>query len=299
MDYTGLTRRLRDGAVPSVFPAYPKYLQTTKVISCSSPKCRPNDLAGDSATRIAFSSETTDPENNSASSSSGNMEYSAPTAVGEESVSHSMSDLELTPRKRKLTEKIVELHSSLDSTKKKITVLQQKVRRQRKKLMTNKEVIDSLVEQKLLTTDAALILEKSLPPGTYSLVNRALNINRKGKSVMYDPELCSFALTLPYYLPKAYEYVRCKFNYALPSPRTIRAWYMKLNCEPGFSKECFNAIELHAQSSLMKGLIPSVCLSIDDMCLKEHVEFDGKRIIGYVDMGTEIENERLPTAKMA
>ncbi|KAG8231890.1 hypothetical protein J437_LFUL009739 [Ladona fulva] len=48
-----------------------------------------------------------------------------------------------------------------------------------------------------------------------------------------------------------------------------------------------------------KGLIPSVCLSIDYMCLKEHVEFDGKRIIEYVDMGTEIENDSLPTAKMA
>ncbi|KAG8228811.1 hypothetical protein J437_LFUL008732 [Ladona fulva] len=49
----------------------------------------------------------------------------------------------------------------------------------------------------------------------------------------------------------------------------------------------------------MKVLLPSVCLSIDDMCLKEHVEFDGEKIIGYVDMGLEIENDSLPTAKMA
>ncbi|XP_046383548.1 uncharacterized protein LOC124154082 isoform X2 [Ischnura elegans] len=39
MDYTGQTRRLRDGAVPSVFPTYPKHLQSTKMVCCSADGC--------------------------------------------------------------------------------------------------------------------------------------------------------------------------------------------------------------------------------------------------------------------
>lgn len=45
-------------------------------------------------------------------------------------------------------------------------------------------------------------------------VNTGGNVNRS----KYPPELRSFAITLHFYSPKAYNFVRKKFNLALPHP---------------------------------------------------------------------------------
>lgn len=55
----------------------------------------------------------------------------------------------------------------------------------------------------------------------------------KGK---YPPVLRSFALTLHFFSPKAYEYVRRTFYTCLPHPRTLQKWYEKTEGEPGFTK---------------------------------------------------------------
>lgn len=84
----------------------------------------------------------------------------------------------------------------------------------------------------------------------------------------------------------------------MPCPRTIRSWYVKIDCEPGLCRESFNAIEMKVAESKQKNKTPLVCLSIDDMSLKEHVEYSGGKIIRYIDTGTEINNDNLSTAKM-
>lgn len=60
------------------------------------------------------------------------------------------------------------------------------------------------------------------------LSNQMLLKSSNGKSKQkYSPALRAFALTLHYYSPKAYEYVRKTFDTCLPSTRTIRKWYEK------------------------------------------------------------------------
>lgn len=49
---------------------------------------------------------------------------------------------------------------------------------------------------------------------------------------IYSPEIRSFALTLDFYSPKAYEYVRGMFKNALPDRRTLRKWYETVEFEP-------------------------------------------------------------------
>lgn len=48
-----------------------------------------------------------------------------------------------------------------------------------------------------------------------------------------------------------------------------------------------------------QGKIIRVGLMTDDMAIKQHLEFDGKAILGYVDLGTGIDDDSLPAARNA
>jgi len=58
-----------------------------------------------------------------------------------------------------------------------------------------------------------------------------------------SPELRSFALTINFYSPTAYNYVRKTFNKCLPHASTIRKWYSVIDGSPGITAESLNAIK--------------------------------------------------------
>lgn len=58
------------------------------------------------------------------------------------------------------------------------------------------------------------------------------------------PELRSFSLTLHFYSPTAYNYVRKTFNKCLPHPSTLRKWYSVIDGSPGITEESMNAIKM-------------------------------------------------------
>lgn len=58
----------------------------------------------------------------------------------------------------------------------------------------------------------------------------------------------SFALTLHFYSPKAYNYARKHWDKLLPHPSTVRQWYRLVDGAPGFTKETFDAMTLRATS---------------------------------------------------
>jgi hypothetical protein len=68
------------------------------------------------------------------------------------------------------------------------------------------------------------------------LLKRKLTSNSRQP---YSDDLRSFALTLHFYSPKAYEYVRSSFAMALPNPSTLRLWCSAVNGKPGFTIESF------------------------------------------------------------
>lgn len=118
-----------------------------------------------------------------------------------------------------------------------------------------------------------------------------------GSKQCYSKELKQFSVTLQYYSPKAYLYVRKTFNNLLPNPRTLRRWYMVVDGNPGFTMESFESISKMAKDR-------SICcnLVIDEMCIRRHVEMDSQRKIhGYINMGAEYsyDNDNIPEAKNA
>ena len=61
--------------------------------------------------------------------------------------------------------------------------------------------------------------------------NQLKNNERKTNGRRYDDEIKKFALTLNFYSPRAYEYVRSIF--CLPHSSSLTEWTSSVKCEPG------------------------------------------------------------------
>ena len=135
--------------------------------------------------------------------------------------------------------------------------------------------------------------QKALPPQMRSAMLRQIHGKKE-----YDADVRCFALTLHYYSPKAYNYVRSVWNNALPAPSTIRKWYQNLDGEAGITKQALEAIQLRSRDSSKPVLVNLV---IDEMAIRQQRIFLNDRFYGQVDLGTGLgkEDETASLAKNA
>lgn len=115
----------------------------------------------------------------------------------------------------------------------------------------------------------------------------------------YDPTIRSFALTLSFYSPRAYNFVRNTFNRSLPHLSTLSKWYQSIDGTPGFTKEALVALKLKSQDAASCGKQILCNLVFDEMAIRRQVEWTGTKFTGHVDIGTKLENDILPVAKEA
>ncbi|KAL4156088.1 hypothetical protein QTP88_000123 [Uroleucon formosanum] len=205
-------------------------------------------------------------------------------------------DLE-TPRRRKL---FWNTHTKmLDEKNQKKRLLEQKNRRLESKISSLNTLVDELKKECQLNASYSHILKNIGTEEGKQLLMRQLQIST-GKSIC--PILRKFAMTLHFYSPSAYSYVRTIFSKALPDVSTIRKWYSKLDGLPGMTKESFQAISLKVKEMKVNGKQLYGCLVMDEMSIKQHVHWTGTRHQGYIDFGlggkTE-EMDNLPYAKDA
>lgn len=96
----------------------------------------------------------------------------------------------------------------------------------------------------------------------------------------YSPRLRSFALTLHYYSPKAYDFVRTTFDTCIPHPRTLKKLYETVGGAPGFTTESFETIAFKASKTdypIYANLV------VDEMAIRKRIEWDGKQFHGYIE----------------
>ncbi|EZA47211.1 THAP domain-containing protein [Ooceraea biroi] len=108
-------------------------------------------------------------------------------------------------------------------------------------------------------------------------------------------------MTLHFYSPKVYKYVRQKFCSALPDSSALRSWYSTINCEPSFTSESFDALKKRVSEEKKVGKQVIVALMLDEISIKKGIQYlrDGK-LRGYVDVGSGIETcDDIPLAKDA
>ncbi|KAG8239772.1 hypothetical protein J437_LFUL019249 [Ladona fulva] len=110
-------------------------------------------------------------------------------------------------------------------------------------------------------------------------------------------KLMTFALTFNFYSPKAYNYVRDKFNASLPHPSTLRRRFSTVKVSAGFTYEILPTLQRIAREKHPATVLGA--LSMDEIAIRRHVEWDGKGLSGYIDYGTGLDSDDLPFAKEA
>ena len=273
IDRTSLSSvRIRYGAVPSIFDAFPDHLKKNAAPERKPPRKR------------TFSEHRSESES-------------------EQPVSECLDNLTetecLKSENEVLKHKLASVENKLTASRKKRKVLYEAKRRLKKRNGDLKSVISELKKKCYISEDSLGVLEKC-GGGVQDLLKRQIAKHGSGKIPnTYSPALRTFALTLHLYSPHAYRYVRKVFDTCLPHPRTVKSWYQSVDSEPGFTQPALSALKLRADMAAKEGK-PTLCsLIMDEMALKQQVEWDGQKYHGYVDMGTGVDDDSLPIAKEA
>ncbi|CAB3241886.1 unnamed protein product [Arctia plantaginis] len=123
-----------------------------------------------------------------------------------------------TPRKQRLKKRIIHLEDIAKRRRLRCNALYASRRRLKKKVKDVSRMLSELKDKRLINQGEVNLLEDCN-------VSAAALIKRMVKKKQYSPELRKFALTLYFYSPKAYSYIRSTFNTRLPHPSTLRKWY--------------------------------------------------------------------------
>ena len=129
-------------------------------------------------------------------------------------------------------------------------------------------LISHLQKKLVISSEQAGILHAAFENLQLSLFkNTKTNVKRKPSGRRYDDQMQEFALTLYFYSPKAYKYVRSII--LLPNPSSLRKWSSSVNCEPGFSEEAFNTLASDVSRDATK---KDCCMIIHAMAIRKQKE---------------------------
>lgn len=96
----------------------------------------------------------------------------------------------------------------------------------------------------------------------------------------YPHELKNFALTVNFYSPKSYNYIRSLNPAMLPHPRTIQKWLQVVECGPGFQVEALKVLKQKNIEMREKGRACMCSLIIDEMSIRKKIEWNGEKFLG-------------------
>lgn len=176
---------------------------------------------------------------------------------------------------------------------KKLRALREKSRRLTKKVANLETVIAELKAKNLVSEEDGDLLE-SIDPVNKDFLKKYLCPSVCGRK--YSPALRKFALCLNFISPRAYKYVKECFNTCLPHPSTLTTWYRSVDANPGFTTESLNCIQLLAKR---KDKQLYCALSMDEMAIRRHVQWDGEKCVGLVNYGEALDGHGIAEAREA
>lgn len=189
--------------------------------------------------------------------------------------------------------KYFKLETRLKSKTKQIINLKKQLNRKMEKISSITEILKKLKNERLVDEECEKVLKYSAKEVPVALFKRYAS-NESLDQVSrreYSKEIKTFAHTLHFYSPKAYNYVREVFRCALPHQETVRGWYLKVDGTPGFTQQALSAIKMKANSYKQNGKELYVTLMMDEMSIMKKTELVGGRLIGQVDMGIDYSND--------
>lgn len=123
--------------------------------------------------------------------------------------------------------------------------------------------------------------------------------NQSQDNRQYSVPIRKFALTM-HYSPRAFMYLREKFDSTLPHPTTLRKWYSQsdIKGEPGILPEALKTLrslsdDLNANNKRML-----VSLAFDEMSIKQHIQWqhEQKKFSGFATGQKPNVNNEFPVA---
>ncbi len=192
-----------------------------------------------------------------------------------------------SPTKEELKVMLQRRDQELDKKRTEIKSLKQNVRRKASQLTTLQSLVNDLKERELMAPSIADCLENNFSGLTGELIiNHFNNTDRHRNSMRYTDDVKKFALTLHFYSPRAYDYVRQIFR--LPHARSIRVWTSSVRCEPGFFEDVFQHLKKLVDQDEIRN--KDVAMIFDGMAIRQGVmnNLSKGRMEGFVDLGEGI-----------
>ncbi len=273
-------RRLKRNAVPTVFDL-PPHLQPKKV--CVRPPPKERSLPSSSA---AGEQSAEDVEKNDKKD----------RLCEDDHQHYCLQPSHIVIRNRE------ENLKKLESQKQKIRALQRKLFHRNRKIKTMEEMLHDLQTSGLVSSSCNEHLQTLVTPMQQMLDRVSSRDSPKTlQRTEYPPELKAFAITLQFYSTKAYEYVRETFMKTLPHVSTIRNWFNSIEGGPGFSNMALRILRNKAQEEKANGRSLLLAMSVDDMAIKQHIQYSEKekKFKGFVDLGIGEATDSAPCATEA
>lgn len=110
--------------------------------------------------------------------------------------------------------------------------------------------------------------------------------NATGDNRQYAAAVRKFSLTMHFHSPRAFRYLREKFDNKLPHPSTLRKWFANsgINGEPGILSDAMNTLKSLADKMRQTGKQIVVSLCLDETSMKYNVQWlhEQKKFVGFV-----------------
>ena len=156
------------------------------------------------------------------------------------------------------------------------------------------------MKRKKLISEEGLIRLQNCSPGTANLFRRCYKKDKKRllKNEKYSEEIRQFALTLHFYSPAAYNFVRKSFDTCLPHTRTIRKWMSSVKTSSNFNENALETIR-HLCDASKEPIYVNIVQ--DEMAIRQHLEWDRqlKKWSGFVDIVPDTSTDHRKLAKEA
>ena len=159
-----------------------------------------------------------------------------------------------------------------------------KIRQLRRKNIRLAKKVDNLLSNlkmlQLISQEGENCISSHFGELTLSIIENERKNSGASSGSRYTEEIKQFAISLHYYSPKAYMFVRKALH--LPHPSTLRAWSSNVECEPGFL-----ANVLESLSEKAKDAGNDCVLLLDEIAIKKETVWDEKKkkFAGTCDYG--------------
>lgn len=124
-------------------------------------------------------------------------------------------------------------------------------------------------------------------------------LNGVKKGSKYPESVRSFCLSVHFYSPRAYEFIREAFENNLPSVSALKKWYANCNvlCQPGVTQFSLDVIKKLSNEMAKEGKSMVCSLAFDEVHIRKNIQFvqprsEVGRFLGFISYGnTENLNE--------